>query len=194
LKEDNAVAKNNEWAQIQPPWNDLPGVFTDVSLQLPEYIHLDEWVELVRRLVRREDSIRWWIGDALNHGEFAFGEEYYQVFDGTDFEEGTLNNYKYVAGRIPELMRDPEVNWTIYRELASIIDTDLQLSLLSEAKLDRLTARDIAKRKRDMEDKGQNRDMDTCPCCHGSGVVSVGKKESLQALLEEFNVPDEFPG
>ena len=183
-----------EQTASRSPWDDLPGDFTDVSLHLPVDIRIDDWVELVKRLVKRESSTRWWIGDALNHGEFAFGEEYLLVFDETGFEVGTLNNYKYIAGQIPESMRDPEVNWSIYRELASIKDTGMQLSLLSEAKLGRLTVRDVAKRKRDMENKGQNQDVVTCPSCQGSGVVSAVKRERLQALLEEFNVPDEFRG
>ena len=43
---------------IESPFPDLPGEYTAVSLRLPTNMRIDDWIELVQRLIERDTSIR----------------------------------------------------------------------------------------------------------------------------------------
>lgn len=78
----------------------LPGHLTLTSYKLRPGLSYEEWEEVMRTLGVMDKAVQWWIGDALNYGESAYGETYSQAMEETRIEYGTLANYKYVASRV----------------------------------------------------------------------------------------------
>jgi hypothetical protein len=181
---------------IRPPWDDLPGEYTNLSLTLPTVMSIDDWLELCKRLERLSVSSRFWLGDALLQGEDLFDEEHYQVYDELEAQEGTLKNYAWVAEQVPPPIRKDDVEWAEYKEIAAIKDSDLQMSLIDRISGgERLGKKKIQEiRSESEEGRTERRQMATCPCCHGSGKVARERLGNLKAILQEHNVPEEFPG
>ena len=57
-----------------------------------------------------------------------------------------------------------------------------------------LTRQDIQDAKDSEGDRGEKRQMVTCPCCHGSGKVSPERAEDLKVIIAEHNLYEEFAG
>ncbi len=81
---------------------------TNNSLIIPQETSLEDWQQIGERLKEIEGAVMWWIGDWLNFGEAGYGETYSQALSDFDYEKGTLQNAKYVAGAI-ECSRRREV-------------------------------------------------------------------------------------
>jgi len=167
---------------------------------LPTDLDVDVWFEICSRLTQLTTSSRFWLGDALNHGEKIYGDEYFQVFDHIEAEVGRLRDYAYVARQIPPSMREEGVYWTHYRELASVKDTELQLDLLAKAKSGELDSRGIAREKNklrkesgeevELEEFEETLEMVNCPCCYGNGKLQPHKAEQVKRVLAELDYHD----
>jgi hypothetical protein len=181
-----------EQAPIGPPWDDLPGQYSNLSLELPTDLPIDDWLELCERLNQSITNYQFWLGDAINHGEAIYGDEYYQLFDHIEAEEGTLRNYAYVARQILPSMRREGIDWTHYREIAPIKDTYLQLELLDRIETEGMTTRQVAEAKNVGQQSAEELETATCPCCHGSGRVAAEKVEQVKRALAEHHYHDDL--
>lgn len=56
------------------------------------------WKEAGNLIRQAEGSVHWWIGDWLNYGKRAYGEQFSQAID--KFKYGTLANDRWVCSRI----------------------------------------------------------------------------------------------
>lgn len=69
-------------------------------------------------------SLPWWVGDWLNFGEYSWGEMYAQAIEITGLSESVLQNYKWVADKIPPERRRPSLSWSIHRVVAPFMLDD----------------------------------------------------------------------
>jgi hypothetical protein len=74
-----------------------------------------------------------WLGDLLNWMECKWGEGYAQVLDSTGFAYQTVVNAKSVMGRVPHEVRQDDLTFTHYSQVASL-PSPQQERLLQQAK------------------------------------------------------------
>lgn len=110
----------------------LPGVLTQVSLELRPNIPYEQWEGIYRELSVMEKGVQWWLGDALNYGEKQYGEIYTQAIETTGLDYGTLANYKYVASRITFSRRREKLSFGHHQNVASL-DSEQQALWLEQA-------------------------------------------------------------
>jgi len=79
------------------------------------------WHAYGQGLRRVESAIQWVIGDWLNYGERAYGEEYSQALAlWPEREYGTLRDYKWVAARFELSERSDNLSWVHHRIVAAL--------------------------------------------------------------------------
>jgi len=93
---------------------------TAVGLTVKGAPSFDEWEKCGAWLKRVEGSVQWWLGDWLNYGEAKYGEKYSQALEATDAEQGTLENYSYVAQNIQISRRREDVSFSVHSEVARL--------------------------------------------------------------------------
>lgn len=87
--------------------------FTDeVSWTPPENLTLDQYLAIGRTFQQIKESLAFWYGDLLVHGEAKFGDAFAQVADDSGKALETLIKYKSVADRVPREIRQPGIGWT----------------------------------------------------------------------------------
>lgn len=101
-----------------------------------------EWVQILGSLKLMKGAVHFWIGDALNYGEGKFGEQFSQVLDGLDYEYGTLQNDKWVSGRIPPSRRREKLTFAHHQEVADLMPED-QEKMLDDAESKGLNTKDF---------------------------------------------------
>lgn len=115
---------------------------TPIGLTITNGLAYDEWLDLMRTLVRLETAFQFAIGDALIYGETAYGEKYSQAMDATGLSYQSLANMVWVAKHVPMHNRIQDVSWTHHRAVASIEQTD-QKAMLEWARDRGMTAVDL---------------------------------------------------
>ena len=115
---------------------------TDVGLTFNGDLQYDEWIDLMRMLVKLETAFQFAIGDALVFGEARYGEKYSQVMEVTQLSYQALANMVWVAKKVPIANRHADLSWTHHRVVASVDGADQQ-GLLSMAKEQGLSAADL---------------------------------------------------
>lgn len=100
-----------------------PG-FTAVSWQPKQDMSWEQWEMLGKALQQMGASLPWWVGDWLNFGEYSWGEMYAQAIEITGLSESVLQNYKWVADKIPPERRRPSLSWSIHRVVAPFMLDD----------------------------------------------------------------------
>lgn len=127
---------------------DITGIITDdCSLRMIEEIEPEKFVSLVQRLGQEDTRLRFFIGDLMNQGFNLYGEEAFQLFGKSEWEEGTLKNYGRIAKGIPAVLRRADVEWSHYAEIYSIKDRDLQEKLIEECAQGNMTVKDLREYK-----------------------------------------------
>ncbi|MFL5313066.1 MAG: hypothetical protein ACJ79H_21750 [Myxococcales bacterium] len=134
------------------------------SMELDEKIHIEVWLELMRRLGNIDRASRWWIGDGMNHGEELFGEEFAQAADDpasrydmvqrvTGLDPGTLANIRSVCGRVARSRRREELGFWIHAEVAPL-EPDEQSKWLQRAIDENLTRDELRRAIREAAGDG----------------------------------------
>jgi len=90
------------------------GLRVNKDLSFTDWAGLGAWLEAV------EHGIQWCIGDWLNYGEQAFGEQAAQAIDATGWAIDTLNQYRWVCARVHRDIRRPELTFFHHREVAGL--------------------------------------------------------------------------
>lgn len=81
---------------------------------------IELWGELCGFVGVAREALRWAVGDALNYGERAYGEDYAQWMNELGCSYHTLQQYRRVAARIPYAERVQGVKWTAYQITAHL--------------------------------------------------------------------------
>ncbi|MCR4290498.1 MAG: hypothetical protein NUV86_09600 [Candidatus Scalindua sp.] len=80
---------------------------------------LKQW-ELVGEFIKRSHkSVKFWQGDWLNYGEDTY-PEWSQYFDESEPGADELRKEKWVAKRIPQDRRHPQLSWSHHEEVADL--------------------------------------------------------------------------
>lgn len=120
----------------------LPTGATVVSLQLPESMSFEEWLEVGQWLKSAERSLMWWIGDWLRYGERRWGEMYSQALDGTPYSYQSLANAKWVSGQYEFSSRLENLPWT-HHQIAAAVPTGQRAALLERAVTEKWTRMEL---------------------------------------------------
>jgi hypothetical protein len=121
----------------------MPGKLTATSLELPEGLSSEDWLELVKTLFKSHTSMQWAIGDALVYGDKAFGLPerpagvYQDVARETGYDIGTLYDIASVSRNVPTSLRNQMLSWSHHRAVRSF-DSEKQkyyLDLAADCRL-----------------------------------------------------------
>ena len=136
MVENQILAQKNFVAEVDP---DI-GETTEVSWTPPNDMTEQSWTTIGFTLQTVYRSMRWWLGDWLNHGDAAYGETYAQAIIMTDSALETLKKYKAVAQRIRKEDRIAELSWT-HHFYVTYLPVDEHGPLLSIAHFHDITSR-----------------------------------------------------
>lgn len=85
----------------------------------------DEWLDMVEVLRTASESMQWAIGDAINFGEYRYGEKYAQALEATGWAYRTLCQWAFTAAHVPyERRRCPPLTFGHHRLVASMTAQD----------------------------------------------------------------------
>jgi len=98
--------------KFQPQIDPNIGETTEISWTPPADLTEEQWTNIGFTLQTVYKSMRWWLGDWLNHGDARYGETYAQAIIVTDSALETLKKYKSVAQRVKAEDRISELSWT----------------------------------------------------------------------------------
>jgi hypothetical protein len=121
----------------------VPGKLTATSLELPDGLSSEDWLELVKTLFKSHKSMQWAIGDALVYGDKAFGHPdqpasfYQEVALATGYDIAQLYDIASVSRSVPTSLRNEMLSWSHHRAVRQV-DTEKQkyyLNLAAECRL-----------------------------------------------------------
>ena len=120
---------------------------TPVSWQPPEAMTFEGWSAELAGLLLVQRATPWMIGDCLNVGEAAFGEDYSQALPDDRLAAQTLANYKSVAGKIPASRRREGLPFGHHAELVRLepVEQDRWLDRAEAENLSRASLRQAMK-------------------------------------------------
>ncbi len=97
-----------------------PATRTPISWTPPDDMSFDAWEAALGSLMVAHDSLPWLLGDCLNAGKAAFGEDYSQALPDTRKAQETYRVYKWVAEKVPVVTRVTELSWSHHRAVAGL--------------------------------------------------------------------------
>ena len=117
---------------------------TPISWSPPPNMKFGAWQEALEGLLLVQRATPWLIGDCLNCGERAFGEEYAQALPDDRLTVKTLANYKWVAARVETSRRRERLAFGHHAEVASLepAEQDRWLDRAEQESMSRKALRD----------------------------------------------------
>jgi hypothetical protein len=112
------------------------------GLKIKENTPFDKWEEMGRFLLNVQDRWQLYIGDWINFGEKKYGEKYAHAVNVTSLAYQTLNDFAWVAGKVPQENRRTELAFSFHKAVAPLSHAN-QKKLLQRAVDDKLTVRDL---------------------------------------------------
>lgn len=104
-------------------------------------LSLAEWEIYGTRIGLMSKSTNWWLGDWVRFGQRRYDLHYKEASEISGYDEQTLMNLAYVAGRFSTSRRRETLSWSHHAELAKLEQDD------QEIWLDRATAAHLSVRK-----------------------------------------------
>lgn len=100
----------------------LIDVATEVSLDLPVALTLEQYAGVCHAIGRAHKGSMWYLGDAGVYGESHFGEDYAQHFDprAMGYEPEVAANAKYVCKRFPPERRRADLSFSHHAAVAAL--------------------------------------------------------------------------
>lgn len=98
----------------------IPSELSHSGLALPPGLPFQRWQEIGQTLARIDRAYRWWVGDWLNYGEQTYGEMYDEALATTGLDYSSLNQCKWVAGRVEFVRRRTNLSWAHHSEVAAL--------------------------------------------------------------------------
>jgi len=139
--------------------------FTATGITLPNGLSFDQWAEIGDTLQRMEMAVQFAIGDWINYGEWAYGEQYTQAIRETGRAYQTLLNYAYVARSVKLAQRRDTLTFSHHAEIAKL-EPDFQTRFLDHADKYRLSVSELRQDIKDtLTDKQPKAPAHTCPQC-----------------------------
>lgn len=97
---------------------------TKVAWEAKSDLTLEEWRHLGPRLGTEARASNWWLGDWAKFGSRRLGQTYGQAAQITGYDEQTLHNMAWVAGRYPTSRRREALSWSHHAELAALEESE----------------------------------------------------------------------
>lgn len=111
--------------QSQPAVPVADGVsIRPTGLVIERELSISEWAVLGDRLGVLGKAIQFAIGDWLNYGEIKYGETYSQFSELTGYKVETLQNIKFVAGRVEISRRRESLTFAHHAEVAGLVPSE----------------------------------------------------------------------
>lgn len=111
---------------------------------------VDEWQSFGPRIGLVSKSTNWWLGDWVRFGQRHYDQRYQRASELTGYDEQTLMNLAYVAGRFEISRRREAVPWSHHAELAKLEIVDQEV-WLDRAMSQRLSVRKLRTELRSTE-------------------------------------------
>jgi len=92
----------------------------ETHLELPPDLDFEDFTSVCARLNRFSRAMPWYIGDALLHGERAYGDAYYQASAEFDMRPETLMNYVSICRWVPPEVRRADLGFTHHAPIAKL--------------------------------------------------------------------------
>lgn len=115
------------------------------------------------QLSRLATKVQFAIGDWLNYGERAYGEKYAQALTETDYAQGTLQNFAYVARKVTPSLRRETLTYKHHAVVAPL-DPPAQSAWLEKAESGEWSANALSE-KVQAEQGNPPPHAITCPEC-----------------------------
>lgn len=115
---------------------------TSTALTLDENMSPGAWRQVLGRILKLSDSSAWWIGDALVHGEWRYGEKYREALETLEVDYDRARDYAYVAGNVPASVRLKDLSFYHHRVVAKLVPAD-QARWLTKAREDGWSVRKL---------------------------------------------------
>lgn len=119
--------------------------FSKNVLVINDSISLAEWKELGQSLKQIEGSVQFWIGDWVRFGEnkgYISSKKYDEAEEATGLDRGTIQDYKWVAEKVPSSLRKEELTYSHHKEVAGL-EQEKQIEFLNRAIAEKLTVRGL---------------------------------------------------
>lgn len=116
--------------------------FTPTGLEVTGEPDFVTWQGVGRKLQYAQRCIHWWIGDWSNYGEAHFGETFAQAIADTGYSEQTVQNDKWISGRVPTSRRRESLDFGHHAEVAAL-EPAAQEFWLGKAEAEHLTVREL---------------------------------------------------
>jgi hypothetical protein len=113
------------------------------GLIISKEIDFKDWQELGSLLRFMKGRVQIWLGDWLNYGERSYGEMYTQAIEETDYEYGSLKDFKSVMGRVEKSMRTDFCTYSHYRLIVATPNIPQWIKIATDEKL---STRELAER------------------------------------------------
>lgn len=128
--EQAIVAKQNGVVEIGP------FRMTSTGLEIDGEITEEQWLTFFQAINRITQSLQWIIGDWMVYGEMRLGKTYKQVADEIGVAARTLEDYAYVARKVPYSVRTEYLSFGHHKLVASMPEPQQQAWLQHAQKND----------------------------------------------------------
>ena len=102
---------------------------TAVAWLADPQLSMDEWHSYGLRMSRMSKSANWWLGDWVRFGQQRYGLRYREASLVSGYDEQTLMNLAYVAGRFSTSRRRETISWSHQAEVAKLGSEDQEIWL-----------------------------------------------------------------
>jgi hypothetical protein len=102
---------------------------TPTSWSAGRELAIAEWVDQGRCLGAIGRGSNWWLGDWIRYGSVRYGDKYAAASRVTGYDEQSLMNMSYVAGRFDAPRRRAGLSFSHHAEVASLAPEDQELWL-----------------------------------------------------------------
>ena len=144
--------------------SNLPVVYGKSSLEFSRTITYEEADVLANTLTRMTRGIAWFWGDFLIYIEKAFPDKWSQLIP-EDLKSESLRNWKWVAEKFPQPLRDSGLAWSIYQAVAGIENMAERHDLLVRIKNEGLTYGEVRALVSQIKGRSPKGKQLTCPSC-----------------------------
>lgn len=157
-----------------------------LSLNVAQAISLDEWTQAVEMISGLSAASPFWLGDLLELGERAYGENYAQGIP-DDIAPATLRGYQWVSSRVPPANRHPALSWSHHRAISALPPVQ-QALLLDQAEAEGWSVAELGRKVKGREEPEKQQKVlgiaiDRFTADDGSEVVSVKLEGEWPAWL-----------
>lgn len=120
--------------------------FRKNELIISDNITKDEWLEIGSGLTTINGSVQIWIGDWAKFGErkgfYVSTETYENIAEITGYSKRTIQDFKYVADNVSSSLRNEDLSFNHYKEVAKLPPEKQEL-FLNKAVEEKLSVREL---------------------------------------------------